>query len=304
MRRNTIERKSNIVIIMLRRLLGHGIKLPLRLLRRFNAKSTSAQLVSHENIRLRAIGIALQETLNNILTTQEYQAISTIEKRRSFLLNSREEITVIDYGSGSPYSKRTTEEMEKGVKSRVSVSKITTASKPKFWATLLFKLVRQLRPMSCVELGCCVGISASYQAAALDINSYGAVVTLEGSDEIARLAEETFANIGAKNVSVVTGPFHKTLSDVLERTKPIDLFFNDGHHDHDAVIEYFNKVMPYLSDASIIIFDDISWSSGMRKAWAKIESDERVSASIDLHETGIALIDKSMKTKERFKIPL
>lgn len=83
-----------------------------------------------------------------------------------------------------------------------------------------------------------------------------------------------------------------------------DFFFNDGHHDHDAVIRYFNQVIPYLSDAAVIVFDDISWSRGMRKAWTEIENDERISASIDLHTIGIALIDNAMNTKERFKIPL
>ncbi|MEW5251668.1 O-methyltransferase, partial [Microbulbifer sp. 2201CG32-9] len=184
------------------------------------------------------------------------------------------------------------------------VSEITAASKPKFWATILFKMIRKLEPLACVELGSCVGISASYQASALKINGKGNIITLEGSDEIANIAKDTFETFGIKNASVVTGPFHETLSGVFETSKPIDFFFNDGHHDHDAVIRYFNQVIPYLSDAAVIIFDDISWSSGMRKAWMEIENNERVSASIDLNTMGIALIDKTMNTKERFKLPL
>lgn len=246
----------------------------------------------------------MQESLAHNLSLQEKRAISSIEERRSFLLNSDKEIVVVDYGAGSSNSNRTREEMEKGVQSTALTSKITTASKPKFWATTLFKIIRKLEPLSCVELGTCVGITASYQAAALKINGKGAIVTLEGSNEIANLAKETFANLEINNASVVTGPFHETLSGVFETSKPIDFVFNDGHHDHDAVIRYFNQVMPYLSDSAVIVFDDISWSPGMRKAWTEIENDERVSASIDLHTIGIALIDKAMNTKERFEIPL
>ncbi len=286
------------------RILKNGLKLPLRFLRRYKAKSALARLASHENQKLKAIGVAIQESLAHNFSLQEQKAISLIEERRSFLLNLDKEIVVVDYGAGSSSSSRTREEMEKGVQSTVLVSKIATASKPKFWATMLFKMIRKLEPLSCVELGTCVGISASYQAVALKINGKGAIVTLEGSDEIANFAKETFADLGIQNASVVAGPFHETLSGVFETSKPIDFFFNDGHHDRDAVIRYFNQVMPYLSDIAVIVFDDISWSPGMRKAWAEIENDERVSASIDLRTIGIALIDKAMNTKERFRIPL
>jgi len=292
------------MISTLKRILKKGLKMPLQFLRRHNAKSALTRLASHKNPKLKAIAVAIQEALAHSLSSQEQQAISLIEERRSFLLDSDKDIVVVDYGAGSSNSNKTKEEMEKGVQSTALISKITRASKPKFWATMLFKIIRKLEPVSCVELGSCVGISASYQAAALKINGKGAIVTLEGSDEIAKLAKETFASLGITNASVVTGPFHKTLSGVFETSKPIDFFFNDGHHDHDAVIRYFNQVIPYLSDPAVIVFDDISWSPGMRKAWTEIENDERVSASIDLHTIGIALIDKDMNTKARFRIPL
>ena len=293
------------MISKLKRILNKGLKLPLQLLRRYNAKGALTRLASHKNPELKAIGIALQESLAHNLSSQEQRAISLIEERRSFLLNSDKEIAVVDYGAGSPNSKRTKEEMERGVQLTALVSKITTASKPKFWAIILFKVIRKLKPLSCVELGSCVGISASYQAAALNINGKGDIVTLEGSDEIADIAKETFENLGVENASVVTGPFHETLGDVFETSKPIDFFFNDGHHDHDAVIRYFNQVIPYLSDTAVIVFDDISWSPGMRKAWTEIEKDKRVSASINLHKIGIALINKkALSTKEKFDISL
>ena len=62
--------------------------------------------------------------------------------------------------------------------------------------------------------------------------------------------------------------------------------------------------MPYLSNGAVVVFDDISWSTGMRKAWAEIEEDERVSASIDLHTMGIALVKKNSEPKKKFSIPL
>ncbi len=292
------------MINALKRLLKGGLNQPLQFLRRHKVRNALAQLASHQHPQLKAVGIALQESLSGELSAQERKVISLIENRRSFLLGSDKVIPVVDYGAGSPSSSRTREEMEKGVRSTAKVAKITRASKSQFWATVLFKIIRNLEPQSCIELGSCVGISASYQASALNINGKGAVVTLEGSPEIANIAKETFVNLGIKNASVVTGPFHETLTNVFEISKPIDFFFNDGHHDHDAVIRYFNQAMPYLSETAVIVFDDISWSPGMRKAWAEIKADERVSASIDLRKIGIAFVTKSLSTKERLVIPL
>ena len=60
--------------------------------------------------------------------------------------------------------------------------------------------------------------------------------------------------------------------------------------------------LPYLADGAVILFDDIAWSPGMRKAWAEIVADERVVATIDLHAIGIALLKKNYAKKETFKM--
>jgi predicted O-methyltransferase YrrM len=238
------------------------------------------------------------------MSAEELELINLIEARRSFLLRSNQEISVIDYGAGTPNSKRTNGQMDKGVVSTAPISDICKASKSRFWASILFKLVRKLQPSSCVELGSCVGISASYQATALNMNGKGRLLTLEGSPEIAKAAEQTFEILKLPNASVVTGPFYETLKGVLESAKPIDILFNDGHHDHDAVIQYFNEALPYLSDEAVIVIDDISWSSAMRQAWTEIEDDKRVTVSIDLQEMGIVLVGNNGVAKKKLRIPL
>lgn len=284
--------------------LKKSLKLPIQQFRRYQARAALTHLRSHNDSKLKAVGDALYESLTHTISAAEQEGINLIEERRSSLLASEQEIAVIDYGAGTPNSNRTKEEMDKGVESTVRVANLCKVSKPTFWATILFKLVRKLEPSSCVELGSCVGISASYQATALNMNGKGQLLTLEGSPEIAKVAEETLESLNLQNASVVTGPFYETLKDVLESAKSIDLFFNDGHHDHDAVIEYFNQSLPYLANEAVIVIDDISWSTGMRKAWTEIENDQRVAASIDLQEIGIALVGNNSATKEKFRIPL
>jgi predicted O-methyltransferase YrrM len=289
---------------MIKRILKVALRLPVQMLRRYKARPAIAKLRLLEHPRLKAVGDALYESLTNTFSAEEREMIAQIEQRRSFLLNSNKTIAVIDYGAGHPSSKRTKEEMEKGIKSTAFVADICRASKPAFWAVILFKLIRKIEPSSCVELGSCVGISASYQAAALTINRKGSLLTLEGSPEIAKIATETLDILNYRNASVITGPFHETLKGVLESSKPIDFFFNDGHHDHDAVIKYFNEALPNLSNEAVIVFDDISWSPGMKKVWNEIKDNERVTASIDLDKIGIALVGNNPATKAKFRIPL
>lgn len=292
------------MIKKIKRTLKTFLRVPIQSFRKNRASVGLTQLSSHNDPKLRAIGEALIEALWHTLSPEEHSLIDRIEQRRAFLLRSDQEIATIDYGAGTPYSNRDKEEMEKGVRLTTRLADVCEASKPDFWATILFKLIRKLMPSSCVELGSCVGISASYQAAALYLNGKGRLLTLEGSPEIARIAQETLESLNLRNTSVITGPFHATLQGVLASAKPIDFFFNDGHHDHDAVIHYFQEALPYLLNEAVIVFDDISWSPGMRKAWTEIEADKRVIASIDLQTIGIALVGNNLAAKEKFRIPL
>ncbi|MEH6549048.1 MAG: class I SAM-dependent methyltransferase [Pseudomonadales bacterium] len=289
---------------MTKRLLKKLFSLLAQPYRKHRARKLAKRLTSHESEKIKAIGYALEDTLNRHFTAEEQTLIEAVEQRRSKLLNSEEEIAVIDYGAGRPNSNRNNEEMEQGILSTAPVAKLCKASKSKFWAIFLFKLIRRLTPLSCVELGSCVGISASYQASALKLNGAGWLTTLEGSPKIAKIARESLQCLNLENVSVITGPFHETFKGVLESSIPVDFFFNDGHHDHDAVLRYFREALPYLTKDSVIVFDDISWSSGMRKAWLTIENDDRVATTIDLGNIGIAVMGKSLSIKNKFRAAL
>lgn len=267
-------------------------------------KSAIKPLKDHSNETVNLIGDALIETIDHIITPEEKQIFSIIENRRSFLLNSDLVIECIDFGAGNPHSNRPIDQMKEGLRSTTSISKICKASKSKFWVLIIFKLIRKLKPSSCIELGTCLGISASYQAAALTLNKKGRLVTLEGSPESCRVAKETLDINKFKNTEVICGPFDDTFISALSSLQPVDFLFNDGHHDHDAVIKYFDDAIPYLADDAIILFDDISWSQGMRKAWKEIEDDERISVTIDLGAMGIAFLSNRIVEKTKFSIPL
>ncbi|WP_104399093.1 O-methyltransferase [Vibrio penaeicida] len=270
----------------------------------FRAKPELESLMKHQSSAVNAVGSALYDVLNSANSLDERMMFEKIEQRRATLLGSNAEISVMDYGAGSPNTIRTQEEMAKGVEFHSTISAVCRSSKPAFWGVFLFKLIRYLQPSTCLELGSCVGISASYQASALQMNNNGQMLTLEGSPEVAKVAQESLDFMELNNTSIITGPFHSTLQDTLSTHHPIDYLFNDGHHDHDAVLQYFNAALPYLAKSTVMIIDDINWSEGMRNAWQKIEEDERVALSIDLNEIGIALITDTLPSKEIIKIPL
>ena len=272
--------------------------------RAIRSKPVVKELCNSSNPVVARVGKGLHEGLYGNASQSAVAGLTQIEDRRRALLNTRETIKVIDYGAGSSYEQRTEEQMKQGVQKTAAISNICKASKPARWAALLHHIVLCCEPKSAVELGSCVGISGSYIASAMKNNGKGSLTTLEGSPEIARIATETFSTLGLANAKVVAGAFHSTLSNVLEASKPIDFFFNDGHHDRDAVLRYFEQSLPYLSPNAVVAVDDITWSTGMKSAWKTLRERKQVAASVDLGKMGILIMGEPVPGKSQFDMPL
>ncbi len=166
-----------------------------------------------------------------------------------------------------------------------------TSSMPYRWALLLLKLVRTLQPSTCLELGTCVGISAAYQAVALELNQRGRLITLDGAAPLAHIAHQNLDLLGlTQRLTVKVGRFSDTLGSVLREHSPVDLVFIDGHHDRQATLDYFEQIYPHLSPSAVLLCDDIHWSPGMLQAWQTISGDRRHILSIDLQQIGICRV--------------
>lgn len=272
--------------------------------RRRAALQNIKELEKCEHVYALPISKATQETLKGELTEEEANWIRKIEARRSDLLADRTIIEVTDFGAGSPNSNRSLEEASKGRVSETQISKIARASKGTFECMLLFKLIRHLLPENPLEMGTCVGISASYQTAALKLNGRGHLITLEGSEATAEVAKSTLSGLGLEKAEVHVGPFHKTLAKALESHKPIDFLFNDGHHDGKAVLSYFKQSLPHLASKAVIFVDDIRWSESMTDSWMALCRDTRISLSIDFGGTGLIVWDPENDEKHSFSLKL
>ena len=266
---------------------------------KYYAEIKLSQLKKLEIQTVEKIANAIQDAMNNKLEPDEKKWIDKIENKRNILNNSSRKILRMDYGAGDPNDLRNEKEMNGGVDIETTVGEACyKGSKTYFWSLLLHKLTREFKPSICIELGTCVGISGLYQASALKL------ITLEGSKSLVNLANDNFQQLDLDNVQIICGRFIDNLDNVLNKNNPIDYVFIDGHHDEKATILYFEKFTHFLSKNSIIIFDDIYWSKGMRNAWNDIIKNELIKISINLREIGICILDENIHRKNNFIIPL
>lgn len=233
---------------------------------------------------------ALRTAATRSLSPEERSRLREIEALRRRLLADGTELTVVDYGAGSGDETLDEGEMARGRSKTLTVAEACAVSKPRAWARLLFHLVRELEPDICVEMGTCVGISAAYQAAALQLNGNGRLITLEGARPLARLSEDNLVGLGLENARVVPGRFQDTLGDVLAEHAPVDFVFIDGHHDELATLGYFEQARPHLAPGAVLVFDDIAWSAGMARAWTAVTEHPDVALSVSLGAMGICSV--------------
>lgn len=227
-------------------------------------------------------------------TENEALLLKGIDRIRSGYLASRETVELMDHGAGNSNSERTEKEMHTGVLKTVNVSDVCrTASTQTVWGELIFRIIRRFKPLSILELGTCLGVSGAYQVSALSLNGKGVFNTLEGSDELARLADRNLRTINYQSYNVHVGRFSDILPTVLPGVPPIDFAFIDGHHDKVATQNYYDQIYPFLSKRAILIFDDINWSTGMDEFWTQIcKKGIGIKVSFDLGKWGVCVIDK------------
>jgi predicted O-methyltransferase YrrM len=228
----------------------------------------------------------IKNVLNDTNDYPEYKAVELLRKK---LLAENTPVPVEDYGAGSsagPSSK--------------SVSSITAlAAKSPKYGQLLFRIAKFYRPDYILELGTSLGISTSYLASA-DKNSV--VVTGEGNHVLASMAKNNFHSQGLTNVRIVTGDFDNTLPQMVSGMPHIDLAFIDGNHRKKPTLQYFHELLTKVSPSSIIIFDDIHWSTEMESAWSQIKAHPSVMLTIDLFFVGIIFFRPEFKVKQHFRI--
>ncbi|HMU04946.1 MAG TPA: class I SAM-dependent methyltransferase, partial [Saprospiraceae bacterium] len=143
-------------------------------------------------------------------------------------------------------------------------------------------------------------ISSAYRGIS---NTKARIITLKGDPEIALLAKEVHQNLILRNIDIKIGPFSSTLSPALKEIQLVDLAFLDGHHAMEPTLAYYEQLIPFCHDNSIIVIDDIYWSEGMQSAWKNLIERPEVTLSIDLYDVGILFFKKELTKKHVSYIP-
>lgn len=213
----------------------------------------------------------------------------SIEQQRKKLFNDDSIITVTDLGAGSHLNKNNTKKVKEIAKN---------ALKSPALAQLIFRLAQDVKPASIIELGTCLGITTAYLSKACPDAE---VITIEGCPETAKVAYRNFCELELDNVELQVGNFDTLLPEVIKEKKQLDFVYIDGNHRKQATLDYFNWCLPKVHEGSLLIFDDIYWSKGMKEAWEEIKNHPDVTVTIDLFWIGLVYFRKG-QAKEHFKI--
>jgi predicted O-methyltransferase YrrM len=204
---------------------------------------------------------------------------------RKNLLQDKRVLEITDFGAGSLSNKSNKRIIKEIARNSLSTNK---------FLNLLFQLIQYNKPDTIIELGTSLGLSSSIMAMAANEST---IYTLEGCPNIANIAKENFDKLHINNIELRIGEFSETIPKILKNIKKADFVFFDGNHRKQATIDYFNTFLPYKTNESIFIFDDIYWSIGMEEAWNYIKDHPEVIVSIDLFFLGIVFFRKELSTE-------
>jgi predicted O-methyltransferase YrrM len=216
-----------------------------------------------------------------------YQEIEDIRKK---LLVDNRMIRVTDLGAGS--------HLNNNRQKRVGDIAANALKQPKL-AQLLYRLAAHFKPRNIIELGTCLGVTTLYlQKAAPNAH----VFTMEGCPQTAGIANETLKQAGLNDIELITGNFDDNLPGVINNLDQLDFIFVDGNHQKDATLKYFEWCLPKVHENTLLIFDDIYWSEGMKEAWTQIKAHPRVTVTVDLFWIGLVFFKPGRAEKEHFLI--
>ncbi len=223
--------------------------------------------------------------VNVFLDKTQYSPYKQIEAHRKTLLNSKQLIQINDLGAGkSP------------VKSEKLVKEIAKKSlKNKKYSQVLFKIAKYYNSENILEIGTSFGITSLYFSLA---NSRSKIVTIEGCENIANIAKNTFSKFNINNIDLIVGNFDYVLPGIINNIDTLDIVFFDGNHKLKPTLTYFELCLKKVNENSIFIFDDIYWSKEMNKAWNIIKNDTRVSFTIDIFSLGLVFFNKNVEKQD------
>jgi predicted O-methyltransferase YrrM len=228
---------------------------------------------------------------------KKYNEYTILKNYRNSLLANKTTIEVTDFGAGSRVFKSNTRAINQIAKNAGISSKR---------AKLLYRIVNYFQPENILEIGTSLGLATS----ALSLGYKNAtIVTLEGCPNTLSIAKSQISNCHTErsrsanfqNIEFVNTKFEDYLKNPKPETRNPKLIYFDGNHSKKATLEYFELLLPTITNDSVWIFDDIHWSKDMEDAWELIKNHPKVKVTIDTFQWGIVFF-RTEQEKEHFVI--
>jgi predicted O-methyltransferase YrrM len=219
----------------------------------------------------------------------KYPEYEIVKSYRKSLLENKNTIEVTDFGAGSRVFKSNNREIAKIAKTAGITSKN---------AELLFRITHYFQSENILEIGTSLGLATS----ALSLgNPKAKITTLEGCPNTMAIAKNQSQLQSLNNIEFINTEFSSYLKsfDLLPST--FDLIYFDGNHSKKGTLDYFNLLLPTITNKTVWIFDDIHWSKDMEEAWTIIKNHPQVTVTIDTFQWGIVFFRKEQE-KENFII--
>ena len=219
---------------------------------------------------------------------RRFYAFDDIDVLRRRYSDDRTVVELKDAGAGS----------QVGTGSRRSIRDIArTSSSPVRFGEYLTRIADWRDAERVLELGTNLGIGTCHLAAGM--KSGGRLVSIDADDTLAAFAKTAVQEtVPFADVQIAVGTFRDQLPGILSELGRVDLAFVDGHHAEQPTVDYYELIRAYCHEDSVLIFDDIHWSSGMERAWDRIRRRPEVTLSLDLYRWGVIFFDTKIRSPQ------
>ena len=246
-------------------------------------------LLSYFNYRLKAQGPSAIHSpfvfglLTKVIKPSRSFRLEGVEAVRKKIAKDHQVVDLMDFKTNLPY--------------RTTLSSIVkhSSSTSRFSAFLHF-LTNWLDVKTILETGTSLGINTQYLAH----SNVKEVVTIEGSQILAQLANRYFNESISHKIESIKGDIQTVFLPTIERLQP-ELIFLDADHRGSVIEKQVELILNHNPMIQCIIIHDIYWSKDMFEAWDKITHDKHFSLTIDLFQAGLIFPKMDME-KQHFTL--
>ena len=220
---------------------------------------------------------------------KKYSDYQLIKQYRNKLLANKNYIEVTDFAADSEVFKS----------NKTQICKIAkTAGISKKRAELLYRIVKYFQPENILEIGTSLGLAPLTMSLA---NPKSKIISLEACPEMAQITKSKLQKANCNNIEIINTEFSKFFKSNNLQFTICNLQFIDGNHSKAAILNYFELLLPTITNNAVWIFNNIHGSSGMQDAWKIIKNNPKVTVTIDTFQWGFVFF-RHEQAKEHFVI--